>query len=1520
VRKALLTLCVLLGLCVVGLPAGASAAQAASGPSSSGATGLGSTGSSAPVLPQSTDSDSGPLTSMSSTGSSTQQADQAAESAALKDAKSSGKSVAVTALTTATDTTTANPDGELTYTGYVLPVRVQRGKSWVPVSTTLARGSNGMLAPAAVPGDNVEFSDGGSGQLAEITADGTSLSLSWPGRVPAPVVSGSSAEYDDILPGVNLILTATSDDTGGFSSVIEVTSAVAAKNPRLARLELAVKAKGVTLREGSGGSLVASGAGTAGQYVAAAPEMWDSASLTSGASVSAVASAGKLAKSLGASLAPAGLAGPRSTFEGPSRGARMARVAATVTKGGGTLSLVPDSALLSSKSTKFPLFIDPSFSWSTADGDRMNYDEVQSACPTASHYNTTDTTDYWSLGVGYDGFGDDCNGANGYAYSYYEDKVPSSIWGGYIYSASLDAAEAYTASCSASADVTLSQTGTINSSTDWNNMPGVVSNLVTDDIGPGPSDSCNEEYDETSSDWKGLSFAITSTMAKAASADWSTFTFRLWENGNSNDVDWKRFGKNPFLQITYEQPPDVPSGLEISTGGAGSDCTSSPYPWVGDLDSTGGTTMEAVVKSPLGNDLEGIFEYQKGTGSGSWTTVDSTSTALSSGAQAKAVIPASFTNSLADGTEVTWRVEADNGAPDDPDSSWSAECHFDADPTDPPAPTVTAGFTSDPVAGAQVSFTITSNDPASDPAAEFVWGLDKAPASASPAAAQVITLTKGQTSATVNVSIPGPGPHLLYAYAADAAGNDSAWSGADDPASFSATADPDTTYGSFSDALTSKASFDNVMISENASNAVGANGDGNGDAFSEAELKSAGWTPGSTVTVDGAQFTLPEFGAGSADNILAANQTIDLPAGSQGTSLVFLATSTNGGAASPDAGTLAQDQQNSGATGGTPFVAAAPYVAGGSAVTGYECDTAGTGAGDCALPTGSVNYATGTGETYGLTVPNWAGGPAGPAAMATPDRLSPTGVLTGQESKIYAFAVPLDPTEQVTSVTLPDVGSVLSVGGVSYPALHIFGVAVANTTTATPGTSATLPTGQSWTGAWASPSESAYEPPASYGTTFSSDTFRIVMQASAGGSAVRLRLSDDLGWLAGSSGEPLDIGDVTVAAAGTGAAVTGTPVQATFGGSGSVTIPEGGDVYSDPVDMSVTPGEQLAVSIYLANGSGGSAPAAPQYLVEHTYCSACTEYVAADKTGDQTASTTGSQFSGTGTIEGDFSDILTGVDVETAGTPTVAVLGDGLIDASATGSKAAAQGTRISDVLAGDLQQSAGAGNQPAFGVIGEGIESNQILTDADDSSTTVTVGQAGTSGGPAAVSRLARDILADPGVGTVIVDEGLEDLLQAGNNGDSATIEADLYEDGYNELANLLNEWGITVIFATMTPCSGYDGTGSPADACTTGTGATVDTDRFYINYSDLWAQWGNVIPFAGLPASDVAVDFDSAVSASPYNNGAGNTLDSPVETLASGDNAGDGVNLTNAGYAAVAASIPSYDLVPAVPPAYGS
>jgi hypothetical protein len=209
VRRLLVVLCVVAGLCVLGLPAGALAAPVpGSSLSSGGATGLSRTGSAPPALPTNPSAGNGPLASMNAAGTQASDSEAAAEASAQ--ARSSGKPVAVSALTTETSTTTAEPDGEMSYTGYVLPVRVRRGKSWVAVSTSLVRDPAGMLVPGAVPGDSVSFSDGGSGPLAVIAEGGTSLSLSWPGRVPVPVVSGSSATYGNVLPGVNLVLSATS--------------------------------------------------------------------------------------------------------------------------------------------------------------------------------------------------------------------------------------------------------------------------------------------------------------------------------------------------------------------------------------------------------------------------------------------------------------------------------------------------------------------------------------------------------------------------------------------------------------------------------------------------------------------------------------------------------------------------------------------------------------------------------------------------------------------------------------------------------------------------------------------------------------------------------------------------------------------------------------------------------------------------------------------------------------------------------------------------------------------------------------------------------------------------------------------------------------------------------------------------------------------------------------------------------------------------------------------------------------
>jgi hypothetical protein len=95
-------------------------------------------------------------------GADASTAAQQAESAAVALAKRTGQSQVVSAATTETSLVTAEPDGTLVADQSALPVRVRSGKGWTAVSTRLARTSAGRLAAAALPGDAVSFSAGGT--------------------------------------------------------------------------------------------------------------------------------------------------------------------------------------------------------------------------------------------------------------------------------------------------------------------------------------------------------------------------------------------------------------------------------------------------------------------------------------------------------------------------------------------------------------------------------------------------------------------------------------------------------------------------------------------------------------------------------------------------------------------------------------------------------------------------------------------------------------------------------------------------------------------------------------------------------------------------------------------------------------------------------------------------------------------------------------------------------------------------------------------------------------------------------------------------------------------------------------------------------------------------------------------------------------------------------------------------------------------------------------------------------------
>ena len=82
--------------------------------------------------------------------------------------------------------------------------------------------------------------------------------------------------------------------------------------------------------------------------------------------------------------------------------------------------------------------------------------------------------------------------------------------------------------------------------------------------------------------------------------------------------------------------------------------------------------------------------------------------------------------------------------------------------------------------------------------------------------------------------------------------------------------------------------------------------------------------------------------------------------------------------------------------------------------------------------------------SYTLTVPDWVEGPSDIAALEMPNRDHRPAASRRLTANIYVFAVPIDASCTVASVTLPDVSASVRptvASGVSQaqPALHIFG-------------------------------------------------------------------------------------------------------------------------------------------------------------------------------------------------------------------------------------------------------------------------------------------------------------------------------------------------------------------------------------------------------------------------------------------------------------------------------------------------
>ncbi|WP_158880721.1 SGNH/GDSL hydrolase family protein [Amycolatopsis anabasis] len=338
---------------------------------------------------------------------------------------------------------------------------------------------------------------------------------------------------------------------------------------------------------------------------------------------------------------------------------------------------------------------------------------------------------------------------------------------------------------------------------------------------------------------------------------------------------------------------------------------------------------------------------------------------------------------------------------------------------------------------------------------------------------------------------------------------------------------------------------------------------------------------------------------------------------------------------------------------------------------------------------------------------------------------------------------------------------------------RVFGLAAALALLAGSGVAAadTAGSGLRWTGAWAASPQQAnppiFEPDWSQ-AGFADQSVRQIVRLSTGGPTVRIRLSNAYGKA------PLRLAGATVARAGTGAAVQpGSVRHLTFGHQRAAEIPAGGELASDPALLWTAPLERLAVTLYFAEPTG---PA-----TYHWFASA-TSYRAA---GDHRADPEATAF--TETTRSWY--YLAGVDVGgVLPQDAVVAFGDSITDGA--GSTVDAD-NRYPD----DLAERLAAAGRPR-GVLNEGIGGNRVLNDSP-------------CFGERATKRFQRDALDQPGVRTVIVLEGINDI-GASDRGEfecftpRPEVTAAQLIAGHRELIAQARSRGLKVIGATLLPYKG--------------------------------------------------------------------------------------------------------------------
>ncbi|KAL2262520.1 hypothetical protein VTK26DRAFT_1100 [Humicola hyalothermophila] len=295
-------------------------------------------------------------------------------------------------------------------------------------------------------------------------------------------------------------------------------------------------------------------------------------------------------------------------------------------------------------------------------------------------------------------------------------------------------------------------------------------------------------------------------------------------------------------------------------------------------------------------------------------------------------------------------------------------------------------------------------------------------------------------------------------------------------------------------------------------------------------------------------------------------------------------------------------------------------------------------------------------------------------------------------------------------------------------------------------------------------------PPAPFnggGGVFRDATLRQTLHLSIGAERLRIQISNTFG----GSDLPITAASIALPSggrAGVAGIDTATVKPLTFNnGSASITIPRGQVAYTDPVDFTVGPQTNIAVSLYSQPGQSGSS------ITGHPGSRTTSHMQAGNRVNEATVA-------GANTKHWYF---ISAVEAwAPANHSALVILGDSITDGRGSTDDA---NNRWPDLLLARLQRAGithiGVNNQAAGG--------NAVLSGGL---------------GPTLLSRYQRDALQVAGAKYVMVFEGVNDIGSGGADAGTQGGIGDRLQQAFEQIARDCHAAGLKTIAATITPFGG--------------------------------------------------------------------------------------------------------------------